>query len=98
MRSMVTHVVLYRLHDPADLDQAIERLRGMAGRIPTLRSVRAGRDVNRGPAAYELALITEHDSREDLAAYQQDPYHREIVAWLSPRIRDRAVVDCDDLR
>lgn len=94
---MITHVVLYRLHDPEDLDEAIARLRGMAGRIPSLRSVRAGRDSNSGPAAFELVLITEHDSAEALAAYQQDPYHREIVAWLSPKIRDRAVVDSADL-
>lgn len=94
---MVTHVVMYRLHDPNELDEVVERLRGMAGRIPSLRSVRAGRDVNRGPNAHELVLITEHDSTEALAAYQQDPYHREIVAWLSEKIRDRAVVDCTDL-
>lgn len=94
---MVLHVVMWRFNDPADIDGAIERLRALDGTVAGATSVRVGRNQNAGPHAYELVLISEHESFEDVAAYQADPQHQEVAAWLSERVADRAVVDTEDL-
>ncbi len=94
---MVTHVVMWRFNDPADIDEAVQQLRGMVGIVAGLRSLRVGRNRNSGASAFELVLVSEHDSFEDLAAYSADPVHQEVVAWMSERVADRAVVDTDDL-
>ena len=95
--SVITHVVMFRLADPGDVDEAIVRLRGLAGRIPTLNSIKAGRDVNRGPAAFDVVLMTEHDDPDALRDYAEHPVHQELLAWLKSRWSDRAVVDTEDL-
>ncbi len=94
---MITHVVMWRFNDPADIDEAMARLRALDGEVSGLRSLRVGRNRNEGASAFELVLMTEHESFEDLATYAGDPDHQEVVAWMSERVADRAVVDTDDL-
>lgn len=94
---MVTHVVMWRFNDPADIDEAIDKLRALNGTVAGATSIRVGRNMNSGSSAYELVLCSEHESFEDLAAYSADPAHQEVVAWMSERVADRAVVDTDDL-
>ncbi|MDZ7576816.1 MAG: Dabb family protein [Candidatus Nanopelagicales bacterium] len=92
-----THVVMFRLADPDDVEEALVRLRGMAGRIRSLRSVRAGRNSNASPAAFDVVLVTEHDDPAGLAEYAAHPVHQEVLEWLKARWTDRAVVDTDRL-
>lgn len=94
---MVTHVVMWRFNDPSDIDEAVERLRALDGAVAGATSVKVGRNQNSGTSGYELVLVSEHDSFEDLAAYAADPVHQEVVAWMSEKVSDRAVVDTDDL-
>lgn len=94
---MVTHVVMWRFNDPADIPEAAARLRALADKVAGVRSLRVGINSNQGPHAFELVLVSEHDSFEDLGAYVADPEHQEVAAWLSSRIAERAVVDTDDL-
>ena len=94
---MITHVVLWRFNDPADIDGAIAKLRALDGAVPGLRSLRVGRNRNEGASAFELVLLTEHESFGDLATYAADPTHQQVVSWMSERVADRAVVDTDDL-
>lgn len=88
---MLTHVVLFRLEDQADAAEAADRLNAMAGRIDRLVSISAGEDTTDGP--WHCALVTVFTDGDALAAYQDDPVHTEVTAWLKPRIKDRAVVD-----
>jgi hypothetical protein len=88
---------MFRLADAEEMDAAMMRLRSLSGRIPTLKSLKVGRDSNRGPAAYDVVLMTEHDDRAALRAYAEHPVHMELLEWLKPRWTDRAVVDTEDL-
>lgn len=94
---MVTHVVMWRFNDPADIDDAVARLRSLNGVVAGATSVRVGRNENSGANAFELVLVSEHDSFADLSVYQADPLHQEVVAWMSDRVATRAVVDTEDL-
>ena len=89
------HAVMFTLHDPADAAEAVERLRAMRGRIPSLLSLRAG--AASGNAAPHLILITEHADAAGLADYAAHPVHQELLGWIRPRIADRTVVDTVDL-
>lgn len=94
---VISHIVMFRFADKTDIEPALHRLRGMAGKVPAMRSVRAGRNGNTGPHAFDLVLVTEHDDQQGLADYLADPQHREVATWLRDRISDRAVVDTADL-
>ena len=90
---MINHVVMFKMADPDEIGEAVERIGAMAGRIPTLNSIHVGRDINRGPAAFDVVLVTEHDDEDALKGYATHPVHLELLEWLKPRWTERAVVD-----
>jgi hypothetical protein len=67
----------------------------MAGRIPSLLGIEAGTSAD-GSAPHVL-LLTRHADPAGLRQYAQHPVHQELLAWIRPRIADRAVVDTLDL-
>jgi hypothetical protein len=77
--NMITHIVLFRLKDPAKIAEARGVLLGMEGKIAELRHLEAGTDVIRSERSYDLALVTKFDSLADLQAYQVHPHHAGIV-------------------
>jgi hypothetical protein len=82
---MITHIVLFRLHERSceNIDRAASMLSSMAGKIPQLRHLEVGTDIVRSDRSYDLALVTKFDSLEDLQAYQVHPYHAgEVVPYV----------------
>lgn len=97
---MITHVVLMRLNNQDDRNEALVRLRAMRGKIPSLLDLKCGTDLHHGDSAshaFDLVLLTVHADAAGLAAYQAHPAHQEFANWVLPRRAGRAVVDSADL-
>ena len=95
---MLTHIVFFRLH-PDRLGEAPElarRLRAMAGRIPGLLHCEAGVDIDRSGRAWDVALVTRFPDAAALAAYQVDPIHKDVIAFVREVSQESAVVDFTD--
>jgi hypothetical protein len=99
---MVKHIVVWKLKPHAEgADKATnarlikERLEAMRGKITGLRSVEVGINYNDTPAAFDVALYCELDSREALDAYQSHPAHLHAVELISRVREQRIVVDYD---
>ena len=90
---MLIHMVLWRFDDPADADEAIRRLRGLQREIDVVRRLAAGRNVVPSDRAYDVGLLLEVDSVEDLAVYRDHPAHVEVAQFV--RARSTAVAACD---
>ncbi len=90
---MITHVVLMKFADPANREEAKERLEALAAEIPQIRSLHVGLDVVGSPVSYDLALTTTHESVDELKAYQGHPVHEAFGGWLRPLLDARVVVD-----
>jgi hypothetical protein len=84
---------MMKLHDPADRIEAASRLRAMDGQIPDLLSVEVLLDSLGRSGAYDLVLRSTHTDERGLVAYLEHPVHQELLAWLRPRLAQRAVVD-----
>ncbi len=104
---MITHTVLFRFSaDDAtaatEVAEAKRLLELMPPLIPELRSLRVGVDGRRlvdgarVAVAYDLALVTTHDSWDDLDAYAVHPEHVRLTAFIRERATERAVVDSSD--
>lgn len=80
----LTHSVLFKLHDPqpATLAEAMARLRGLVGQVPSLRQLEVGADVLHTGRSYDLALIARFDDRAGLEAYQTHPAHVAVLTYL----------------
>lgn len=82
-----------KLHDPADRIEAVERLRAMQGRIPSLLSLEVLADELGRDGAYDVYLRSTHADDRGLMDYVEHPAHVEVLQWLRPRLAARAVVD-----
>ena len=91
----LTHVVLFKLQDPspAVTAEVVRRLYSMEGKIPDLRAIEAGVDMVRSGRSCDVALITRFDSLAAMQAYQVNPLHKEVLAYLSTVLAATAVVD-----
>ena len=78
---MIHHIVLFWLKDNKDtalIDQTVEILRSMRGKIPGLVSIEAGRDVVGSARSCDICLSTVFDSREALETYRTHPVHLPV--------------------
>jgi hypothetical protein len=94
---MITHVVLFQMKEPKpqNVAEVAAALRAMDGRVAGLGTITVGIDINRGPRASDLCLITTHEDAEALAAYQADAIHGEVKRMIGERTTDATVVDFD---
>ncbi|MBO2942541.1 Dabb family protein [Paenibacillus sp. F411] len=82
---MIKHIVFFKLKEPTaeNIERTVQVLKNMDGQIPQLRSLEAGADVVRSERSYDLALIVEVDSLEELQAYQVHPAHQEVIQYIN---------------
>lgn len=82
---MITHVVMFRLINPAseNIAKTKEVLMNMKGKIPQLREIEVGVDLLRSSRSYDLVLITKFSSMDDLKIYQEHPVHQNVLAYMN---------------
>ena len=93
LEAMITHIVLFKFENLDHAQEAVEKLLSMQGRVPSLTGIEAGLDVTRSSRSYEVGLITRHNTREDLEAYQVDPLHQQVAAFIRQHSSGAAAVD-----
>jgi len=94
---MLTHVVLFRFDDPADVSEAVGRLRSLKDLVPAALSLRVGTNVNVTDGAHHVILISEHRDAASLDEYRTHPAHVEVLAWLTAHPHQRVALDSVDL-
>jgi len=92
---MIKHIVFFKLKNPTDeLKQEVKKkLQSLKNKILVLKSIEVGINFSTEERAYDLALITEFNSKEDLDTYANDPYHLEVVSFIKDVAKSSKVVD-----
>lgn len=93
---MFNHIVLFSFPSLELASQARDKLLAMDGTVAGLKAIECGVDVTRSSRSAELALITRHESPEDYAAYQDDPDHGAVKAWIGQHATGATAVDFSD--
>jgi hypothetical protein len=90
-----THIVLFKFKtpDPAEFQRVRDRLMAMQGKIPELVAIEVGIDELRTDRSFDVSLLTRFNSAEDMQAYQVNPIHQEVVAYLRPLLDMARAVD-----
>lgn len=94
---MTRHVVTFRfLGTPEERRQIATRFRdalvALPAEIECLKAIQVG--INENPAEqWDLTLIADADSPEDIAAYSAHPAHLAAVEIIKGHKADRACVD-----
>ena len=78
---MIKHIVCFKLNDSSEEQKqaAKDILLSMNGNVPQIRSIEVCTDFLCSPRSYDVILQVTLDDRDALDAYQQDPYHCEVV-------------------
>ncbi|MBE0495337.1 MAG: Dabb family protein [Campylobacterales bacterium] len=92
---MIKHIVFFKLEDnsPTNKEVVKARIMSMQDKIPYLSHMEVGVNFSPEERAFDLALITDFYTKEDLARYAIDPVHVEVVTFLKSINTQTKVVD-----
>lgn len=92
---MIKHIVFFKLEDNSEANKEAvkERIMGMKGKIDVLKHIEVGVNFSPEERAFDLALVTDFETKEDLQAYAIHPLHVEVVTFLKSINTVTKVVD-----
>jgi Stress responsive A/B Barrel Domain. len=96
---MIKHVVMFTINPDLGLDkkatqlQMKEKLESLKGKIEGMVSLEVGINQNTNPEAFDVCLITVHNTWQDLQHYQDHPLHQEVAKFIGSVRKGRAVAD-----
>lgn len=92
---MIKHIVFFKLEDnTSDKREVLKnKLLSMKGKIDILKYIEVGIDINGSERAYDVVLITDFQSIEDLKSYATNPLHVEVLKYLKSENILTKVVD-----
>lgn len=78
---MIKHVVCYQLYERTKekAEEVKMMFMSMQGKIEVIKELQVGIDFLRSERSYDVILEIIFESIEDMNAYQNHPYHLEIV-------------------
>ena len=93
---MIKHVVCWKLKDENKAENC-EKIKNMLeGLIPVIserESLEVGINENSSDMAFDLCLISEFKTKEDLEKYQINENHVKVSNFVRSVIKERIVVD-----
>ncbi len=98
---MLTHVVLWKLHDTAEgrtkSENAIllkEKLENLVEIIPQIVELRVGINLATAEATnYDVMLYSTFDNMKTMMEYQNHPTHKAIGEWIGKIRESRVAID-----
>lgn len=97
---MVKHIVMWRLKEFAEGRRKEENLQGMKDRlealkskIPEIKTLEVGININETEDSYHIVLYSEFEKREALDAYQKHPEHVKARDFIKKVRLEKKVVD-----
>ena len=98
---MIRHVVSWKLKATDDAGRAAgfatisSTLLALPDSIPEIKSISVNQNVIDVGVNFDVVLIADYDSAEDLQAYQVHPDHVAVAQWIKTVVTDRVCVDYD---
>jgi rRNA maturation protein Rpf1 len=92
---MVKHIVFFELSDNSEENKKIvqKRLLTMKNEIKILKNIEVGLNFADEDRAYDIALLTDFESKKDLESYARHQYHLEIISFMKSVALSSKVVD-----
>jgi hypothetical protein len=97
---MIKHIVLFRFKDFAEGADKAENIKSLKSRLEALEDIideimffEVGINFGNSDVAYDLALSSEFESKEDLYSYQKHPEHIKVADYVKKVCENRVVAD-----
>jgi len=97
---MIRHIIMFKLKDFGSKEirnQKVKEIKKMidelGNKISEIKSIEAGINFSTRDVAYDLVLVSDFNSEEDLKVYTAHPDHQKVVDFLKDIKLSSAVVD-----
>ena len=92
---MVKHIVFFKLEDNSKhhCEEVKKRLLTMKENIDVLKNIEVGINFAKEERAYDLALLTDFESEENLTIYAKHLFHQDIITYMKSVSISSKVVD-----
>jgi hypothetical protein len=92
---MVKHIVFFKLEDNSNEHKEYVKnlIMDLKDKIEVIQAYEVGINFSDEARAYDLALISDFKSKEDLQTYATHPLHVEVVNYLRSKNTVTKVVD-----
>lgn len=91
---MIKHIVLFRFEDPTvNIPIVRESLYALREKIPEIVSMQIGEDFLHSGRSFDMALLVDFKTREDLEIYDKHPDHQQARAYIHVHRLDSKTVD-----
>ncbi len=88
---MVKHTVCFKLKEGEDAVYAVQLLKTMREKVPTVIDLEAGVDFLHSERSYDIILTVTLKDKKALEEYQNDPYHCEVIKTHMHKVRESSV-------
>ncbi len=90
---MIKHMVCFKLKEPTPelLEETKNILLSMKGKVESLIDLEVGIDFLHSERSYDIVLLSTHENKDALEAYQNDPYHCDVVKAFIANIKEASV-------
>lgn len=80
---MIKHIVMWKFKENERENMLLfrERLLALKGKIPEIRAMEVGVNVNPSDRSYDAVLVSEFDSLDALRSYSENPLHVEVAEF-----------------
>jgi hypothetical protein len=94
---MIKHIVFFRFPELNDKSEFLTefkiRIEDLSEKIPEIVHIEAGLNFSDRDTAFDIALVSEFKSHQDLDIYRTHPDHLKLIDFLNQHKRELAVVD-----
>ena len=77
---MIKHIVMWKFKEDEHENMMLfrERLLDLKGKIPEIRAMEVGVNINPSDRSYDAVLVSEFDSMDALKSYSENPLHVDV--------------------
>lgn len=92
---MVRHIVFFKLPDNSEANKNVlkERIMSMQGKLDFVKHLEVGLNFSTEERAFDVVLISDFETKEDLQTYATHPIHVEVVNFIKSLNAVSKVVD-----
>ena len=91
---MLKHVVVWKMKEEnklSNMEKIKEMLEALPAKIDKIKSLSVGFNENGGE--YDIILITDFESKNDLMEYDEHPEHQKVRKFVRSVVESRIAVD-----
>ena len=91
---MIKHIVLFKFENPEENIPIVrESLYALCDKIPEIVHMQIGADFLHSGRSYDMALLVDFKSREDMQVYDKHPDHQAARVYIHAHRLDSKTVD-----